>query len=121
MPSTEQPLVSVVIPCYNGERTIRRAIESIFEQSYPNIEVVVVDDESRDSTREILRSFGSRINAIFNPKNRGTAGSYNVGTAAARGKFLLLMASDCYLTDRDYIAAGLEHFADPALAGVIGQ
>jgi glycosyltransferase involved in cell wall biosynthesis len=121
MPSDMQPLVSVVIPCFNGEHTIRRAIESIFEQSYPNIEVVVVDDESRDSTADILRSFGTRIHAIFNAKNRGTAGSYNVGTAAARGEFLLLMASDCYLTDPDYIANGLKHFADPRLAAVIGQ
>ena len=53
--------------------------------------------------------------------NRGTAGTYNVGTAAARGKFLLLMASDCYLTDPSYIAAGLRHFEDPTIAGVIGQ
>ena len=56
--SDTQPLVSVVIPVFNGEKTIRRAIESIFEQTYPNIEVIVVDDSSTDSTAEILRSFG---------------------------------------------------------------
>jgi glycosyltransferase involved in cell wall biosynthesis len=115
------PLVSVVIPVFNGEGTIRRGIESIFTQTYPNIEVIVVDDKSTDSTAEILRSFGTRIRALFNPANRGTAGTYNVGTAAARGKFLLLMASDCYLTDPSYIAAGLRHFDDPKIAGVIGQ
>src|SRR5574342_740455 len=117
--SDTQPLVSVVIPVYNGERTIRRAIESIFQQTYPNLEVVVVDDASTDSTAEILRSFGTRIRAMFNPKNRGTAGTYNVGTAAAKGKFLLLMASDCYLTDPNYIASGLRHFDDPTVASVI--
>ena len=119
--SDTQPLLSVVIPVYNGEKTIRRAIESIFEQTYSNIEVIVVDDKSTDSTADILRSFGTRIRAIFNPENRGTAGTYNVGTAAAQGRFLLLMASDCYLTDHEYIRAGLRHFDDPTVAGVIGQ
>lgn len=117
----EQTLVSVVIPVFNGETTIRRGIESIFQQTHPNIEIVVVDDCSKDSTAEILRSFGDRIHAIFHPKNRGTAGAYNTGSQAAKGRFLLLMASDCYLTDPDYIANGLKHFEDPTVAGVIGQ
>lgn len=117
----EQTLVSVVIPVFNGEGTIRRGIESIFQQTHPNIEIVVVDDCSKDSTAEILRSFGDRIRAIFHPKNRGTAGAYNTGSQAASGRFLLLMASDCYLTDPDYIAKGLKHFEDPTVAGVIGQ
>ena len=111
----------MVIPCFNGEGTIRRGIESIFGQSHPNIEIIVVDDRSQDSTAEILRSFGDRIQAIFHEKNRGTAGAYNTGSAAAKGEFLLLMASDCYLTDPDYISDGLKHFADPTVAGVIGQ
>jgi glycosyltransferase involved in cell wall biosynthesis len=114
-------LVSVVIPCFNGEGTIRRGIESIFGQTWPNIEIIVVDDCSKDSTRQILESFGDRIHAIFHPKNRGTAGAYNTGSAAAKGRFLLLMASDCYLTQPDYIERGLAHFDDPTVAGVIGQ
>jgi glycosyltransferase involved in cell wall biosynthesis len=114
-------LVSVVIPVFNGEGTIRRGIESIFSQTWPNIEIIVVDDCSKDSTAEILRSFGDRIHAIFHPKNRGTAGAYNTGSAAAKGKVLLLMASDCYLSQPDYIERGLQHFADPTVAGVIGQ
>lgn len=117
----DKPLVSVVIPCFNGEGTIRRGIESIFGQTWPNIEIIVVDDCSQDSTREILTSFGDRIHAIFHPKNRGTAGAYNTGSAAAKGRFLLLMASDCYLTQPDYIERGMQHFADPTVAGVIGQ
>ena len=116
-----QTLVSVVIPVFNGEGTIRRGIESIFGQTHPNIEIIVVDDCSKDSTADILRSFGDRIRPIFHPKNRGTAGAYNTGSAAANGRFLLLMASDCYLTDPDYIAHGLKHFDDPTVAGVIGQ
>jgi glycosyltransferase involved in cell wall biosynthesis len=115
------PLVSVVIPCLNGEKTIARGIESVFTQTHPSIECIVVDDASQDSTPEILRSFGDRIHAIFNEKNRGTAGAYNIGTAAAKGEFVLLMASDCYLTDPAYIERALEHLSDPRIAAVSGQ
>ncbi len=122
MQTTEQTKVSVVIPCFNGEQTIARAIESVFTQSQPGVECIVVDDKSQDSTAEILRSFGDRIRAIFNEENRGTAGAYNIGTAAAAGEFVLLMASDCCLTDPEYIEKALRHFAgDEKLAGVCGQ
>lgn len=121
MSAVENPRVSVVIPVFNGEKTIARAIESVFTQTYPRVECIVVDDESKDSTAEILRSFGDRIRAIFNDKNRGTAGAYNIGTAAAGGDFVLLMASDCYLTDPEYIERAARHFEDPSIAAVSGQ
>ncbi len=117
----DTPSVSVVIPCYNGEKTIARAIESVFAQDYPGLECVVVDDTSVDGTAEILRSFGTRIKAIFNEKNRGTAGAYNIGTAAASGQYVLLMASDCYLTDPSYISKGVEILKDPQIAAMCGQ
>lgn len=113
--------VSVVIPCFNGEKTIERAIDSVFLQTHPNLECIVVDDKSQDRTAEILRSYGDRIRAIFNEVNRGTAGAYNIGSAAADGEFLLLMASDCCLTDPNYIADALKHLEDPKLAAVCGQ
>jgi len=121
MSTAETPLVSVVIPVFNGEKTIARAIESVFTQTYPRVECVVVDDESQDSTAKILRSFGDRIHAIFNERNRGTAGAYNIGTAAARGDVVLLMASDCYLTDPRYIESAMKHFDDAEIAAVSGQ
>jgi glycosyltransferase involved in cell wall biosynthesis len=121
MSAAQTPLVSVVIPVFNGEKTIARAIESVFTQTYQRVECIVVDDESRDATAQILRSFGDRIRAIFNEHNRGTAGAYNIGTAAARGDFVLLMASDCYLTDPEYIERAMRHFDDPSVAGVCGQ
>ncbi len=119
--TTKPVKVSVVIPCFNGEKTIKRAIESVFTQTHPDVECIVVDDKSQDRTAEILRSFGDRIRAIFNEVNRGTAGAYNIGSAAAEGEFLLLMASDCCLTDPEYIARALEHLDDAGLAAVSGQ
>lgn len=121
MSEKEQPLVSVVIPVFNGELTIARAIDSVFTQTYPNVECIVVDDESRDSTAEILRSYGDRIHAVFNEKNRGTAGAYNIGTSKAKGEFVVLMASDCCMTDPEHIAKALAHMTDPKLGAVSGQ
>ncbi len=117
----EQPLVSVVIPVFNGELTIARAIDSVFTQTHPNVECIVVDDESQDSTAEILRSYGDRIQAVFNEKNRGTAGAYNIGTSKATGEFVILMASDCCMTDPYHITKALVHMSDPTLAAVSGQ
>ncbi len=117
----ETPLVSVVIPVFNGEETVGRAIESTFRQTYPNIECVVVNDASTDRTSEILAGFGDRIRVITNESNRGTAGAYNVGTRAAKGEFVLLMASDCALADQGYVEGALEHFDDPRVAAVTGQ
>jgi glycosyltransferase involved in cell wall biosynthesis len=121
MSETEQPLVSIVIPVFNGELTIQRAIDSVFTQTHPNIECIVVDDESQDTTAEILRSYGDRIQAVFNEKNRGTAGAYNIGTSKAKGEFVILMASDCCMTDPDHITKALVHMTDPKLAAVSGQ
>lgn len=121
MSETEQPLVSVVIPVFNGELTIARAIDSVFTQTHPNVECIVVDDESQDTTADILRSYGDRIQAVFNEKNRGTAGAYNIGTSKAKGEFVVLMASDCCMTDPDHITKALEHMSDPRLAAVSGQ
>jgi glycosyltransferase involved in cell wall biosynthesis len=119
--TTEQPLVSVVIPVFNGELTIQRAIDSVFTQTHPNVECIVVDDKSKDSTAEILRSYGDRIQAVFNEKNRGTAGAYNIGTSKAKGEFVILMASDCCMTDPDHITKALVHMSDEKLAAVSGQ
>ena len=116
-----RPLVSVVIPVLNGEDTIARGIESVFAQDYPSIECIVVDDASQDSTADILRSFGDRITAIFNEANRGTAGAYNIGTARAGAEFVLLMASDCHMTDPSYVSAAVKVLEDDNIAGLCGQ
>ena len=52
-----QPLVSIIIPCYNAERWVQEAIESCLNQTYPNVEIIVVDDGSTDGSLEVLRRY----------------------------------------------------------------
>ena len=70
---TESPLVSVIIGTYNRASVIRQTLESVFAQTYPNVEIVIVDDNSYDGTLEILRSYGDRIRLIERLENSGSA------------------------------------------------
>jgi glycosyltransferase involved in cell wall biosynthesis len=92
--SSPQPgLVSVVIPCYNAERFLAETLESALGQTYSNIEILVVDDGSTDSSIGIIRSYGDRIKAEFGP-NRGASVARNVGTVLANGEFIQYLDAD---------------------------
>lgn len=91
----EEPLVSVVIPVYNGEKVLEAALDSILNQTYRNIEVIVVDDASTDSSREkILAYKDSRIKTIFLNKNHHVCYAGNVGFENASGKYVALIGHD---------------------------
>ena len=88
----ETPMVSVVICAYNAERTMRACMESLTALDYPNYEVIVVDDGSRDRTADIAKDFPVRL--IRQP-NKGLSVARNVGMYAARGEFVAYTDSDC--------------------------
>src|SRR5438034_9380423 len=85
--------ISVVIPCFNAERFIGEAIESVFQQRYCDCEIVVVDDGSTDSSRSVIGSFGARVIAVFGP-NRGASAARNGGTQLASGEFIQYVDAD---------------------------
>ena len=87
-------LVSVIIPAYNAERFLAETLESVFRQSWPQIEVIVVDDGSTDGTRALMGSYGSRMQAIYSPVNRGASAARNLGTCQAKGVFLQYLDAD---------------------------
>jgi glycosyltransferase involved in cell wall biosynthesis len=89
--SSAPPLVSVVIPCYNSARYLSETIESALAQSYPRIEIIVVDDGSRDETAKIARSYGVRY--IYQ-ENRGISAARNKGILHSRGKYVLFLDDD---------------------------
>ncbi len=91
------PLVSVVMPVYNGERFLAEAIESILAQTFTDFELIIVDDGSRDRSIEIIRDFekcDERIRVIQHETNRGQAEALNTGTAIAEGDYITTMDCD---------------------------
>ena len=89
----QPPMVSVVICAYNAERTMEACLKSLRELDYPNYEVVVVDDGSRDRTAEISARY-PEFRLIRQP-NKGLSVARNVGMAAARGEIIAYTDSDC--------------------------
>lgn len=90
-------LVSVIIPTYNRELSIGRAIESVLNQTYKNIEIIIVDDNSNDNTYDIVRQFCSKydfIKYIKHKQNKGGSGARNTGSKEAKGEFLAFLDSD---------------------------
>jgi glycosyltransferase involved in cell wall biosynthesis len=88
-----QPLISVVIPCFNRQNYISQAIDSALSQTWTNVEVIVVDDGSTDGSIDILKSYGSKIFLICQ-ENAGVAAARNVGIYAAKGDWIALLDSD---------------------------
>jgi glycosyltransferase involved in cell wall biosynthesis len=91
--SGAEPKVSVVIPTYNRARFLPEALESVFAQSYPNIEVVLADDGSIDDTCNVIRPYLNRI-VYVKKANGGLASARNVGLRHASGKYIAIMDSD---------------------------
>ena len=86
-------LVSVVIPVYNSEKYLEACLNSILNQTYENIEIIVVDDGSTDSSLEILKQFSSKVR-IFSQENNGLASSLNLGINKVRGRWLKWFSPD---------------------------
>ena len=91
-----EPLVSVVIPTYNSEKTIKECIESVRKQTYKNCEVIVVDKFSSDRTIEISKSLGARV--IL--KDCGVSAARNEGIKEAKGEYIMSIDSDMKLSPR---------------------
>ena len=92
-----RPLVSVIMPAYNGEEYIREAISSVCSQTYTNWELLILDDCSTDRTGEIAEGFAAldpRIRLLRNEKNMGVARTRNRGFDLAKGQWIALLDSD---------------------------
>ena len=92
-----QPLVSVIMPCYNMEKYIAYTIESVQRQTYPHWELLIVDDASTDKTADIVKShqnLDDRIRFFVKPEHSGIADTRNLCIQMAKGRFLAFLDSD---------------------------
>ena len=97
-----QDLVSVIIPVYNTEKYLDRCLSSIVNGIYKNIEIIIVDDKSKDNSLNVCKKWSkkdSRIVLINKDKNTGASDSRNKGLDIAKGKYVLFVDSDDYIED----------------------
>ena len=110
--SMAQPLVSIIVPVYNGEKTIERCLRSIQNQSYSNIEVLVVNDGSSDHTDRIIKKYAQRDSRFryIEKENSGVSDSRNVAMEQAKGDYFQFVDGDDWL-----VKQATEEFVNTAL------
>lgn len=101
--------VSILMPAYNAEKTILRAVNSLLEQSYENVEIIVVDDCSTDNTLKILSQIEDKRLKVIPSEKIGVAKARNITLANANGEFIAFCDSDDFY-EKDYISSQIEFF-----------
>lgn len=97
MKEKEMPLVSVVVPCYNHEKYVKETIESIVNQTYKNIELIVIDDGSKDTSAKVIQELADKYKFTFiHRPNKGLSATLNEGVKLSKGKYFCACASDDY-------------------------
>ncbi len=100
---SKQPCISVIIPAYNREKSIERAIQSVLSQNYQEFEIVVVDDASSDGTKTVVADISAkdkRITYLRHEINKGGQAARNTGIKASNGDWITFLDSDDFLTEK---------------------
>jgi len=118
-----EPLVSIIIATYNREKYLKRAIQSIFEQSYKNFEIIIVDDSTNDKVAKIVQEIKNEHDNIIYIKNDQRLGftkSLNKGIEIARGKYIARLDDDDFWADKKKLEKQirfLENYPEYVLVG----
>lgn len=104
----EFPLISIITVVYNGEKYIEQTILSVLEQSYKNIEYIIIDGQSTDNTLEIIKKYKQKIDLILSEPDTGISDAMNKGVINSHGKYVLFIHSDDYLNS----SSSLESISD---------
>ena len=104
-------IISIIIPNYNNEKYLSQCLESILQQSYKNIEIVIIDDASTDNSIEILKEYEKKysfIKVIYNKKNQGVTKNRDSAIKIATGEYITTLDSDDYFIDNKKLEKELE-------------
>jgi poly-beta-1,6 N-acetyl-D-glucosamine synthase len=119
-PSTYKPRVSIIVPAYNEEKVVARTIETLIEADYPDKEIIIVDDGSKDSTFDVASRYAQRGLKIIRRPNGGKFAALNTGIAFSSGEIIVTVDADS-LIGRASISQLVRGFEDPEVAGVAGN
>lgn len=91
--------ITIIVPCYNSEKFLRKCLDSIIKQTYSNIEIIAIDDGSTDKSLEILNAYSKKDKRIIviSKKNSGVSNTRNIGIKKATGKYIMFADADDYL------------------------
>ncbi len=120
-PDSSQPLVSVIVPVYNGEKHLKRCLKSILRQTYDNLEILCLDDGSSDRSPEILDAYQKKYPdkmRVIHQENMGTGRTRNRAMSLAKGTYLMFSDNDD-LYDRDYVETMVSYIEEGQLDMVI--
>lgn len=112
------PLVSVIIPCYNDYLYIQEALDSINNQDYENIEIIIIDDGSDQITKDVLVKIVQENLQIIYQENKGTSVARNNGIKKAKGEFILTLDADDYF-ESTFISKGMQLLVQNSNLGLI--
>ena len=121
MRSSDKDLVSVTLVTYNSGRFIKRCLDSVLEQKYPNLEVVIIDNASTDGTVDILEQFQDRCRIYYNTDNLGFAAAQNQAIALSNGEWILTLNPDVLLMPNFIQALVDAAHVDPKVGTVCGK
>lgn len=93
------PLVSIIIPCYNAGLFIRETIDSVLNQSYSNIEIIIIDDGSKDNLKNIIENYSEKRIFYYYQKNSGVSVARNNGFSKSKGKYVVFFDADDIMSD----------------------
>lgn len=105
--------ISIITASYNREETIAQTMRSVNEQDYDDIEHIVIDGNSSDSTVDIVKAEGKRVHKLVSENDSGIYDAYNKGLALASGEVIGFMNSDDFYTSSDVISKVMKIFEDP--------
>lgn len=109
------PIITIIIAVYNGAKTLEQCINSVLNQSYRNVQLIIIDGNSTDDTVEIIRSNQAAINYWLSEKDTGIYNAWNKGLIKAKGDWMVFLGADDYLFDNNVLKNVVEQLKNNRL------